>query len=326
MKSFTFLVNVAGVMLFVVFACSCAPGAEPTSMAAGERVTIGTWNLEWLFDDNRNDNESDLAKEMSAENRAAYELRVRRMADVIAQIKPTVMALQEVESEKVVADLATALRVHHELKYKVGFVQGTDSFTEQDVAFLIEDRPGEMEISRIDARAEGLTDRGRYKVPSKHAVLTFTRSVGGETQRMVIVTAHLKAGANDSDEAQRTSQSRALNAYVSRRMREGSEVVVLGDFNAGKAFSQTSRRDAMGVLVGMETNATDDDLIDLNLRLPATFRRTHSTGRELDRIVVSPNLLDDRGLVLERVFNHRNDTPRGLSDHFPLTARFQMRP
>jgi hypothetical protein len=93
-----------------------ASGENVFSIPAGERIVIGTWNVKWLFDDNKNDNASDLAKEMSAASRAVYEARVRRMADVIAGIHPTVMAMQEIESEKVARDLSDALRVHHKLK------------------------------------------------------------------------------------------------------------------------------------------------------------------------------------------------------------------
>jgi len=314
------------VLVLLLVSAPAASGEEVFSIPAGERIVIGTWNVKWLFDDNKNDNASDLAKEMRAASRAVYEARVRRMSDMIAGIHPTVMAIQEIESEKVARDLSDALRVHHELKYKVGFVQGTDDYTEQDVAFLVEERVGDFVVGRINPRLEHLDDRDRYKIPSKHAVLLLTTKVGEELGTLTVITAHLKAGDDDRDEAQRILQSRALNAYAARRARDRHEVIMLGDFNAGQPYRNTSRRDGMGVLVGMETDDESDDFVDLHRALPAAWRQTHRGGGQLDRIVVSGNLLDREGLVLERIFNHRNQVPRGLSDHSPLTVRFRARP
>jgi endonuclease/exonuclease/phosphatase family metal-dependent hydrolase len=314
------------VLVLLLVVTPSASGEDVFSIPAGERIVIGTWNLKWLFDENKNDNASDLAKEMSAASRAVYEARVRRMAVVIAGIHPTVMALQEVENKKVARDLADALRVHHQLNYKVGFVQGTDSYTEQDVAFLVEERVGDFVVGGINPRLEKLDDRDRYKIPSKHAVLLLTTKVGEELGTLTVITAHLKAGDDERDEAQRILQSRALNAYAARLVRDRHEVIMLGDFNAGQPYRNTSRRDGMGVLVGMETEDESDDFADLDRALPVNWRQTHSGGGQLDRIVVSGDLLDREGLVLERIFNHRNQMPRGLSDHSPLTVRFRARP
>lgn len=318
---------------------------EAFVVQAGEELTIGTWNLEWFFDDDKSDNSSQVAKQMSAPSADEYKWRVGVTAQAIAQMKPTVLALQEIENEKVVQDLADALKEKHQLEYSVGFKQGKDTALEQDVAFLFQKRPGTVTVNRVESTNLNFSNNNVFKVPSKHTALQVFRNTDAGKQSLTIITAHLKAGGGMSNETQRIKQSRVLNRWAGELMSQGNAVVVLGDFNAGKRFDATSAADAMGVLRGMESAPLTDDLVDLNGDLVPADRRTHVSGRELDRIVVSPNLLDDAGLVYKSVTNYRHlvvkGTPdddasktiwqypkdeRDLSDHYPLVAKFTYVP
>jgi hypothetical protein len=62
-----------------------------------EKIVVATWNVEWLFDDYTGDNPQELARKQSAPSREAWDWKLAGIAKVIAEIKPTILALQEIE-------------------------------------------------------------------------------------------------------------------------------------------------------------------------------------------------------------------------------------
>ncbi len=77
------------------------------------RLTVATWNLEWFFDEHQGDNFADLAKQQSAPSREAWEWKLAGVAAAIAQMKPTVLALQEIENQRVLFYLTRKLKQEH---------------------------------------------------------------------------------------------------------------------------------------------------------------------------------------------------------------------
>ena len=71
-----------------------------------DSVTVATWNLEWFYDDFQGDNRTDLSREQSSPDRSEWDWKKRVVAEVIAEIRPTILCLQEVENRDVVT-LAT---------------------------------------------------------------------------------------------------------------------------------------------------------------------------------------------------------------------------
>ena len=101
-----------------------------------QKLVVATWNLEWFFDDHTGDNYQDLPKQQSAPSSAEWEWKLTGVAKAIAEIKPTILALQEVENRRVLYYLTRKLKTDYGLDYSVAFIEGDDSFTEQDVAVL----------------------------------------------------------------------------------------------------------------------------------------------------------------------------------------------
>jgi hypothetical protein len=101
-------------------------------------------------------------------------------------------------------------------------------------------------------------------------------------------------------------------------------------------FHETAADTDIGVIRGLGTPTSADDLFDAHAELARTDRRTHVSGRELDRILLAPRLRDGEGLELKSVATLRSLAIRGdadtgrdvdyhlpaaeqdLSDHFPL--------
>ena len=201
-------------MMRIALALLCLGWAMGTA-GAGE-IRLATWNLEWFFDHDTNDNDSDLSHEQSAPDAAEYQSRVDGFAEAIASMNPHVLALQEIENEKVVEDIAERLESSHSLDYSVVFVQGRDSYTEQDVAFLVKDGTT-VTASRFEFDFEG---DDRYKDLSKH--LRITATIEGHT--LEIITVHLITSTGD-----RKRQARTLREWAEDLVLEN--LVILGDFN-----------------------------------------------------------------------------------------------
>src|SRR6186997_396467 len=101
-----------------------------------EKLIVATWNVEWLFDNYTGDNPQELARTQSAPSREEWDWKLAGVAKVIAEIKPTIIGLQEIENRRVMTFLASKLKKEYALDYDIAYIEGEDFFTEQDVAVL----------------------------------------------------------------------------------------------------------------------------------------------------------------------------------------------
>ena len=76
-----------------------------------DEITIASWNVEWFFDSDTADVQSDLGKKNSAPDDEQWNWKLQAVAKVIANMKPTVLALQEVENRKVLRELTNLLKL-----------------------------------------------------------------------------------------------------------------------------------------------------------------------------------------------------------------------
>ncbi len=160
---------------------------------------------------------------------------------------------------------------------------------------------------------------------------------------------HLRSGAEG--EPLRLRQARLVHHWIADAIKKGENVILLGDFNTEEKGFETRKESDLGIASGLETLSTDDDLVDLNLRLAAGKRQTHLLeGRQFDRIFCSRSLLEDDPSHPDLVFTKievrrdlavrgKQDTPeqhwetywklpseeRDLSDHYPVMATFEVR-
>lgn len=296
--------------------------------AAAEEVRVATWNLEWFNDNLTSDDFSNIGRDFAAPSAQEFRERVETVADAIAAFEPTILALQEIENERVVLALAAALQQDHGLSYSVSFVEGRDSHTGQDVAFLV--KSGVVfQGDRFDfSDFAGDSD---FKDLSKHQRLDV--EIGGEP--VTVVAVHLITSLD-----QRLRQAKTLRAWTEELVPSGN-VIVLGDFNTGLAVNETTAGSEMGVIRGFGTPDTGDDLFDVHQVV--ANRVTHVSGRELDRILVSPGLNDGSGVAFVSAEVRRDLAIRGSgvdsgnavdysrpqseqdnSDHFPLIATFTV--
>lgn len=318
-----------GALLIIGYIFFPLPASNSTPAANTQIDTtlrIGTWNAEWLNDADPTNDRSTIGPDQAPPSQEEYEERLQTFADAIETLDLSILALQEVESAEVVRDLADLLEVQYDLDYEVSFVQGRDTYTGQDVAFLVE-RGLLLPDSERRYDFSPFSGDNDYKDLSKHLRI----DVEVNNERYSLVTVHL-ISSNKND---RLRQARTLRAWTADAAMQ-SNLIILGDFNASQRFNQTTPDSEMGIIRGFETPSQADDLFDAHVQLGD--RSTHVGGSELDRILLSPSLVG----YLTEVETHpelaimgSEDSGAGvdyslprdeqdLSDHFPLVVTLDL--
>lgn len=313
----------------------------------GDRFVVATWNLEWFYDDNQNDNYQQLAKEQSAPSLEDWQWKRDTVAAAIAKMRPDILALQEVENQRVLYYLVQRLRSNHNQSYRIAFVEGNDYYTEQDVGILY--RQDLFEVGRWEATRQEYDDQQLYSV-NKHQFAKFL--VGPADNRTVLTLVNLHFRARAEQAPRRVRQARQLNRWLNTLPKSQSEqLIVLGDFNTEHRHgAQTSEPTEVAELVRRGNTDATDDLVDLHRWVSAANRSTHLTGGQFDRMLASLALTKDEpgstDLVLEKVEVGKNLVVRGtqdrahweespfwkipqqerdISDHYPVIATFRFK-
>ncbi len=312
-----------------------------------EPLTVMTWNLEWFYDNESGDNYSDLAKEKTAPSRAQWDWKRDAVAQGIAASKPSILALQEIENRRVLWYLTRAMSRNHKLEYHELAFESRDHFTEQDVGFLF--RPPVDALTVMQGMyPKRLRSTNKYFDLTKHIRGVFEIQQGDFSETVTVLNVHLRATPEAADK--RLRQARLLHYWIASAIGRGQNIIALGDFNTEFKGNRLLNGSDLGIACGLETPGTDDDLVNLNLRLPASDRSTHLMGGQYDRILVSPSLMVDDpkrpDLVFSKIEVLRDlvirggkDTPeqhwdnywkmsdaeRDVSDHYPVMATFEIR-
>lgn len=306
-----------------------------------------SWNLEWFYDEHQGDNFSKLAKEKSAPNRSEWDWRRDAFARSLAKVKPSVIAVQEVENRRVLWYLTRALERNHKLRYRELAFESRDHYTEQDVGMLFR-APVDIVTAYQGGYPQRMRETNDYYDVTKHLIAEFDVPVGDGFETVHVVNLHLRARA--SAKSFRVRQARLLRHWIGSAISEGRNVIVLGDFNT-EEMSVVSKPDSgVGVMAGTHTKDPSDDLVDLTASLVKSKQPTHLMGRIYDRILCSRSMVEDDPSKVDLVFDKlelrkdlaiqgKADSPeqhfdnywnmprseRDLSDHYPVIATFQLK-
>lgn len=325
--------------LVVAWSICCLPALCPGQQGnSSPEILIASWNLEWFYDHNPEDNRSKLAKEQSAPSLEDWTWKRNAVADAIGKMAPTILALQEVENRQVLFELIREIKSQHNLSYRFAFIDGRDSFTEQDVAYLY--RTDLVEYSRREQTGEMYASRTYYNL-SKHLFARFQWQTPEGPESLLVLNVHLRAG--ERGEPFRQRQCKLIQHWVQPHLAQGDNVIVMGDLNASLSCDKTTPDCDIGILC----KAPRHPLADLHLKLANDDRATHLIGTQFDRILVSPSLLADSEKRTDLVFqsidclaelvvrgerdkDHRDvyykipPEERDISDHYPIVARFRL--
>ena len=306
-------------------------------------ISVATWNLEWFFDHDQGDNRSPLARAQSAPSEKDWEWKRDRVAEVIGQLQPTILALQEVENRQVLRALTQQINSQYKLNYRIAFVEGWDTYTEQDVAVLY--LGGLVQYSRHEQSRTMYESREFYNV-SKHLVAHFHWKSGDQAEQLTLVNVHFRASPRGASLRQR--QAKLIRHWIAPYLKRGDNVIVTGDLNSEENCQQPDAACEVGILCG-RTQPQGVQLTDLHQHLEPNQQDTHMIGKQFDRILVSNSLQRDlpgkRDLVFETIRSGKKLVIRGeepdtehrdiyykiapeerdVSDHFPLIATFKTK-
>lgn len=206
--------------------CPAAPATPEDRRPDRTRLRIVSYNVEWLF--------------CGCDGRGPWtspeeaQQHLEEIGDVIAEIKPDILAMQEVQNCDMLRRLAEYLSTKHSLTgYRPYLVPGTDTATGQNVGLLSLIDPFTDVVrtaNRVAFPVPGTTcgtNTGTSAV-SKHFVARFRVN----NVAMAFIGMHFVAFPLRTDRClQREAQASVLRGLVDERLKEGEQVVVLGDMN-----------------------------------------------------------------------------------------------
>lgn len=286
---------------------------RPVPAALTGQLAVATQNLHRLFDDVDDGGGPVLAT-------AAYQRQLQQLSRQIDEVlqRPAVIAVQEVEHEKALADLAAALLRRTGEAWTPVLREGADPGG-IDVGFLVRSDWRVLAVEPLLVR-EKLDRLPLFDRPPLRVLL---RAPGG--LELELINVHLKSllGSNGPKAARvarkRQRQAEALAGWVRQALaaRPARRLLVLGDFNATP--DARGGVDVLGIIAAA-------GLHNLLPRLPDAERYTYLYRCEpeaLDHILVASALLP---AVADLAVSRGNagaapgrqtpaDSPLGSSDH-----------
>ena len=330
--------SISVALLFVLgFGCSgpASPAATPPTEAPDaaafaiedppvfhtEGIRIASFNGEFLFDGMDDEGGADFPWKGDPEAARAHQDAV---AGVIRMLDADIVVIPETEHLGVLQAMVTGPLAG--LGYSAYLVDGTDTFTGQDVGLL--SRLPIDAINRTDVRVPvGITDQTYGVSKNFFAHLTLD---GVPT---TLIGVHFLARPDDVErKPRREAQAEVIRQLVEAEVAAGRAVVVLGDFNDIDDIVLDARqsRPITDVLARIKRAGPepDDDLVNVLGDVPQARRFTSFYDRNgddqfdegefsaIDHILLSPELYRR---VREVHYVHAHD-PRLVSDHFPIVV------
>ncbi len=319
------------------------------TFAYRKELKIATWNIQNLFDMQKNGTEyKEYVPYTHGWNQRRFRQKLTHLSEVICDLDADVIALQEVENDNALRELQKRLKksgcnyryraitnrpntpVHNAILSRVKISQKSD--------ILIKPNGRYRSILKVKLQTE----------PSLYIFVNHWKSLSGpESERVIYAKALMRA---------------------IKKLPKGSEYILLGDFNSD--WNEYRRMDKKhndtggisGINQILKTTIKNHTIrcsdlkrykeyIHCNLwtQLPSSQRWSHNFFGEkmtLDSIIIPPTLLDGKGWDYKigsfsvfkpkylfgkygwikrwEIKNHRH-TGRGYSDHLPIYALFENR-
>jgi endonuclease/exonuclease/phosphatase family metal-dependent hydrolase len=252
-----------------------APAPEPAPEASAppppkvpeDAFSIGTWNLDWAFDD-IDAKRPKAAQPHVAPDAAAWEWKRDRIVEVLVAQKLDVVALMELGGDREISDITSSVKDKGGFDYGYAWVKGQDAGTGKQVAIL----------SRFPISGER-----RLDAYAPIHVAADVELPGGDV--ITVVAVHLKEGSLKGAVSQRGKMASSLKLH-SMRERKKRPVIVLGTVGDPTLPSDDGyATSAAGMLAGKSTPKKGDDCQD---SASDTLAQGTTVGRSeaMDRIFV----------------------------------------
>lgn len=310
---------------FIELDAVVAAGPVEIDRSAARSLHVLSLNLNRLFDDIDNGNDENVLSSRRFQQR----LQITATAFSERFGMPDVIALQEVENQNVLQQLAAEARRRHGVSYRTVLIEGQD-VSGIDVGYLVRSDLEIRHSAALFAEARlGFDDTALFSRPPLYLEICRRQAC------FALVNLHLRSmrGINSKNKGDRVARKRrqqaeTIAAWTDRRQRSANvrSLLILGDFNA---LTPTDKHiDVAGTLRGAPDNRStrlaardliEPDLVDLTYRIPKNQRYSfvyRGRRQQLDYIYASQHF----EARLESIAFARID--RSLSDHAGLYARF----
>ncbi len=313
-------------LLVVIFATiSCGPTKEKKI----GKLTIATFNTFFLWDGISPEEGNKEIYFPHKGNPVLAKEHIKKVADVIREINPDIVNLVEVEGLEVLNFLNDSFLVG--LNYYVGFIQGIDTYTGQDVALL-----SRYPIENIIR----YTEKGKSSDVEKSVSKNYVADINVGDNKLSFIGIHLLARPYDNSRVeQRQAQADAIKTIALRKKDEGRQVIILGDFNDYDGDSccidiQLNKpvTNVLNSLKKMDVDDEGDDLVNVSFLIGPENRYTahwdknengvveQSELSAIDHILIAPELTS----TLVNAYIYQDFNPIEVSDHFPVVAEFEF--
>jgi len=225
-----------------------APAAEapapPPPKVPADAFAIGTFNLDWAFD-NIDAKRPKQAQPNVAPDDAAWQWKRDRIVEVLVAQKLDIVAIAEVGGDREISDITSSIKEKGGYDYGYAWVKGEDAASGKQVAIL----------SRFP-----ISNEHRTEAYAPIHVAAEVELPGGDV--ITVIAVHLKEGGFKGATSQRSKMASSLKLH-SMRERKKRPVIVLG--TVGDPTLPTDdgyAASAAGVLAGANTGKKSDDCRD----------------------------------------------------------------
>jgi endonuclease/exonuclease/phosphatase family metal-dependent hydrolase len=204
------------------FSGSGGGGGKNSAHDKMKTITVMTWNLQALFDGTEDGGEYDEYREAAGWTAEKYRGRLNVIAGAVGKVEPAapdIIAIQEIESARALADLAGVLS-----KYGYAWTHFAGNPGMSLGVGILSRLP--LEGTRVHSvSAEGST--------APRPILETRVSAGGETLALFVCHWKSKLGGEDLTESTRRASARVLLRRIREMTKQEPElpIIIMGDLN-----------------------------------------------------------------------------------------------
>ena len=308
-------------------------------LTVASSLRIMQYNVEWLFLDYYANMDCP-GDGCTWKNGSTATVHMEYVASVIDKFRPDIINVCEVEGED---ELNAVIGVLYPNNYVAHLLHGTDTSTGQNVG-IITNVPIVGELTRTNAThaypvkgsmcyydCDSTNAVSGEKGVSKHSVAMFDM---GEFPSVALISVHLLAYPTDPDRcSEREAQAGVIADLVAQHVAQGSEVIVIGDFNDydGDVLDENDSQptsDVLSIIKG-------DVLTNVATHIPKQTRGTNWWDKNGDCLATSnefvmiDHILMSKGLAdrVRNVFVYQGYAEycgKLNSDHFPVIVDLDL--
>lgn len=220
----SFTGKVRAALLVLTAACALLLLALPLRARESRELVVASWNVENLFDtedDPDNPHDDGYTPQGWANwTQQRYQVKLKHLAEVIAEIQPAILCLVEVENRRVLEDLRATLLKNHKYQLPVIIHRDGGDLRGIDVALMSTFMPENISWFR--------------PISGQRDVLACDFSIDGSELTVMVNHWKSKLGTPGQSNYIRQQQAHSVRDFIDLKLRKNPRAAILatGDFNA----------------------------------------------------------------------------------------------